>query len=253
MKSPMPTALIAAAFLLVALVPAFAEEPRAANELGDDWAVVSASSFSCAPLHVGDQNISLTVTVRNVRAGDADAANGDERMYCATVEVYGVKDQAGKALAPAASPVTWTVATQDNGGNGFQLGRMGESNSTLTLPPFRFDVKGTGARAGTYNITLRISYAMMNSQTESDLTTYNEYEDNVQFVIDSNVAVGTPAPLTEALASMPLYGGALFQLVGIPVTTLSGPLDRVVASLSVPPSGALQLRRGPRSPPPSNV
>jgi hypothetical protein len=144
-------------------------------------------------------------------------------------------------LAASASPVSWTVATQDNDGNGFELGRLGESNSTLTIPAFRFDVKGTGASPGTYNVTIRISYGMMNSQSEGDLTTFNEDEDNVQFVIDSNVAVGTPVPLTDALAPMPLYGGARFQLVGVPVTTLSGPLDDVVASLSVPPSGALQI------------
>lgn len=241
MRSEIPAAVILAALMSCTVLPAFAVEPRAANELGDDWAVVTASAFSVEPLHVGDQSVSLSITIRNERPGDADAANGDERMYSVTVDVYGVKDQTGKNLAPPASPVTWTVARQDNGGNGFQLGRAGEPNSTLVVAGLRFDVKGIGAQPGKYNVTLGIGYSMMNSQTEGDLTAFNEAEDNVQFEIVSNVAVGTPVPLTDELEPMPLYAGAGFQLVGIPLTALSGPLDQVVASLSVPVAGALQL------------
>ena len=241
MRIAVPTALIAAALLACTLLPAFAVEPRTANELGDDWAVIVASAFSTAPLHVGDQNVSLTVTIRNQRPGDADDANGDERMYCVTVEVYGVKDSSGRLLAPSASPVAWSVAGQDNAGNGFQLGRLGETNSTLVVPALWFDVKGTGAPPGTYNVTLRIGYSMMNSQTDGDLTAFNEDEDNVRFEIVSNIAVGAPVPLDDGLTPMPLYAGARFQMLGIPVTTVSGPLDQVVASLSVPTAGALQL------------
>jgi hypothetical protein len=233
--------MLAALVLTVALLPALAAMPRAANELGDDWAVISASTFSASPLHVGDRDVGLVITLRNLRPGDVDAANGDERMYCVTAEVYGVKDRDGRLLAPGASPVTWTVSRQDNNGNGFQLGRLGEPQSTLALPAFQLDVKGVGARPGTYNVTFRIGYSMMNSQTEGDLTAYNEDEDTVQFTIASNVDAGTPVPLADDLSPVPLYGGASFQLLAIPVTTLSGPLGQVVATLSVPAGGALQL------------
>jgi hypothetical protein len=216
-------------------------EPHSANELGDDWAIVTASTFSNAPLHVGDQGVDLAVTIRSMRPGDADAANGDERMYCVTVEVQGVKDQAGRLLGPSASPVTWTVARQDNDGSGFQLGRQGEPNSNLAVTGLRFDVKGIGAQPGKYNVTLRITYSMMNSQTAGDLTAFNEDEDNIQFEIVSNVAVGTPVPLNDNLVPVPLHAGATFQLLRIQLTTLSGPLGQLVATLSVPASGALQL------------
>ena len=96
MRCPVPTAMLAAGLLLVAMLPSLAALPRATNELGDDWAVISASSFSVATLHVGDQNVGLTITLRNLRPADADAANGDERMYCVTAEVYGVRDRDGR-------------------------------------------------------------------------------------------------------------------------------------------------------------
>ncbi len=77
MRSQVPTALIVAVLFTAALLPVLAAPPRAANELGDDWAVISACLLSVSPLHIGDQNVSLAITLQNLRPGDADAATDE--------------------------------------------------------------------------------------------------------------------------------------------------------------------------------
>ncbi|MBM4248215.1 MAG: hypothetical protein FJ149_02015 [Euryarchaeota archaeon] len=240
MRNAVTTALVLAALLSCAFLPAAGAPQRAANELGDDWARVSNPVFSVSPLHVGDQSVTLGMTLQNLRPGDLDAANGDERMYCVTVEVHGVLDAGGRLLPPSASPVAWTVSRLDNSGNGFTLGRLYEPSSVLAVSGLRLDVKGT-ALPGRYNVSVNFGYSMMNSQDPLDLTSFNEQEDSIQFEILSNVVVGTPVPLDNQLRTVPLLSGASFQLIGISLRTVSGPLGQVVATLTVPPSGALQL------------
>ncbi len=247
MRNAQLTALVLVALVSCSVAPALGATPRGGpgvNENGDDWAAVTSSAFSVAPLHVGDQAVGLTVVVHNQRPGDSDVSNGDERMYNVTLEAYGVEDANGKLLSPQTSPLAWKVSRSDNDGYGIPLGHSGEGNSSYSFTGLSFDVNGIGAHPGKYNVSVRISYSMMTSWSLASGAMWDylsEEEDNIQFEIMSNIRVGAPVAYDDSLSPMPLYAGASFQLIGVPVTTLSGPLDQLVASISVPTTSALKL------------
>ncbi|MEM4728407.1 MAG: hypothetical protein QXH42_01415 [Thermoplasmata archaeon] len=245
------SSLTALTILVLGLIPLLPLSPcqgaggRGPNENGDDWVVVTDWSLPTSPLRIGDQNVSLAVTLRNLRASDGNSANGDERLYNLTIEVRAVLDEKGNRLQAAESPVTWDVARDDNGGDGYMLGHIGEPGNYLTLTGLSLDVKGLGARAGRYNVSVAVSYVF---QTSWDpvlgpewSTRQTEEESNIRLEIASNVQVGAPEVLDESLNPMPLYASARFQLIGVPVTPLAGSLSSVIATLVVPQTSPLQL------------
>ena len=243
MQRTAPALMVLMILTLCPLVPATADQGRL-NENGDTYVAISASSFSTSPLHLGDQNVTLSLTVRNLCSSDGNDSTGDERLYCVTVELQYVENSLGQALPPAASPLVWDVKSVDNGGNGYILGHTGEGNNSHIFSGFQFDVRGIGARPGIYNISFYIHYMKMETWNALEgpqwTAPLSEEYDNVRFEIVSNVAVGTPVAYTESMASTPLYSGAAFQQIGIPVRTLSGALSNVSGTLSVPAASGFQ-------------
>jgi hypothetical protein len=244
MRRKAPALLILVMMISCPLFLAAAEEGRTPNENGEMYVAISGSAFSTTPLHIGDQNVSLSVTVRNLCSSDGNDSNGDERLYTATLEVLGVENSAGQLLQPPASPLVWDVSSIDNDGNGYTLGYAGEGNSSYVFSGLQFDVKGLGARPGMYNLSIRVHYVTMVSWNTLEGPSWSaplsEDNDNVRFEVASNVAVGTPVAYTDALASMPLYAGTGFQMIGISVRTLSGPLSNVSGTLLVPAASGFQ-------------
>jgi len=243
MRSKAPALLI---LVMMTMCPAFwaaGDQGRVPNENGDIFVAISGTSFSTTPLHLGDQNVALSVTVRNLRYSDGNDSTGDERLYNVTVDYKGVENAAGQQLQPAASPLVWDVQSVDNDGLGYTLGYSGEGNGSHTFSGFQFDVRGIGARPGTYNISFYIHYIVMLSwsplETRWSAPLSEEY-DNVRFDVVSNVAVGTPVAYTDNMATTPIYAGSAFQLIGIPVRTLSGALSNVSGTLSIPAASGFQ-------------
>jgi hypothetical protein len=256
MQSKAPVLLVLLILTLCPQVPATADDGRA-NINGETLVAITASSFSTSPLHIGDQNVTASITVRNLRSSDGNASNGDERLYNVTVVCKGVEDSNRQLLLPAASPLVWDVQTVDNDGFGYTLGYLGEMNGSHAFSGFRFDVRGIGARPGSYNLSLTINYIKMDtwnalSGPEWSMPLSEEY-DNVRFEVVSNVVVGTPVAYTDQLDTTPLYAGAAFQLIGIPVRTLSGALTSVSATLSVPAASAFQPLISPGTSPDAMV
>jgi hypothetical protein len=257
MQRKTPAMLVLAILILCPLVPAAAEQGRTPNENGDTFVTISTFAFSTTPLHIGDQNVTLSVTIRNLRQSDGNLSNGDERLYNVSVELKGVENAAGQLMQPAASPLVWDVQSVDNDENGYTLGYAGELNSSRAFTGLQFDVKGIGARPGSYNVSLYIHYSVMrtwNPPQEPEMSApLTEDYGNIRFEVASNVVVGTPVPYTDAMTVMPLYAGAGFQLIGIPVMTLSGPLTKVVGTLYVPPESSLQPVISPGTSPDATV
>jgi len=242
MRSKAPAMLVLLMLTLCPLIEGSAQEGRE-NQNGDRFVAISASSFSTSPLHIGDQNVTMSVTIRNLRSSDGNASNGDERLYNVTVAFRHVEDASGQQLQPPASPLVWDVQSVDNDDFGYTLGYTGEMDSSRTFSGFQFDVRVMGARPGLYNISFTISYITMISWSALETVwsePLSENYDNVRFEVASNVAVGTPVAYADSMASMPLYSGAGFQLIGIPVRTLSGPLSNVTGTLSIPGASAFQ-------------
>ncbi|MGQ9582112.1 MAG: hypothetical protein ACUVV6_01185 [Thermoplasmatota archaeon] len=222
---------------------------RGPNEEGNDWVVVTGSSASTSPLRIGDQNVTLSVGVRNLRASNGNPSDGDERLYNTTLEVVGVRDERGNLLTVSESPVSWDSIRADNGGDGYTLGHTGEPGNTKTITGFQLDVKGLGARPGVYNISILISYKFQISWDPvlgpEWSSRFTEEESNIQFEVASNVRVATPVVCDESGSPIPLYAGATLQRVGVPVRPLAGPLSSVIATLVIPSTSPLQLTASP--------
>ncbi len=233
---------------LVMLSPislAWAAGERGPNEEGNDWVVVTASSSPTSPLRIGDQNVTLSITVRNLRNTNGNPSDGDERLYNTTLEVVGVRDDRGTLLTAAESPVVWDSTRDDNGGDGYTLGFVGEAGNSRVFTSLQLDVKGLGARPGRYNLSVLVSYVF---QTSWDpvlgpewSSRISEEESNTQFEIASNVHVGTPVACDESGSPMPLYAGATFQRIDVPLRPLASPLSSLIATIVVPSTSPLQL------------
>ena len=236
MRSKAPALLVLLILMACPLAQPATPHDRA-NQEGNTFVAITASSFSASPLHIGDQNVTVGITVRNLRSSDGNASNGDERLYNVKASFGVVKDAAGQNLTAPSSPLVWDVQTVDNG-EGYTLGYTGEMNASQTFAGFQFDVRGIGARPGVYNISFTISYTTMVSWNALEGAYWSgilsESCDNVRIEVASNVAVGAPVAYTDALTPMSLYSGTGFQLIGIPIRTLSGALTNVTGTLSVP-------------------
>lgn len=256
MRLKAPALLVIAMMTLSPLVSGSSGTARAANENGDTFVAVPGYAFSTSPLHIGDHNVTLSITVRNLRQGDGNASNGDERLHNVTLDVLGVEDPSGRLLQPPASPLVWDVSSIDNDGDGYTLGFSAEPNSSRSFTGLLFDVKGVGVRPGSYNVSIRVHYLVMTAWNPLETqwsAPLSEDLANIRFDVVSNVAVGTPVVFTDAMDTTSLYAGASFQLIGVPVRTLSGTLDKVVGTLSVPPGSPFQPVISPGTSPEATI